>query len=372
MMQADFQESWITMHHFDGTASCQQLFSDRSIFADCLRPVRMRRAIESVQLASVVVPQPFPLSLTEVFMKAIRIHQFGGADTLVLEDVPPTAIGEDQVLVRVHDAGVNPIDWKIRQGYLRDLMPSNFPMTVGQDFAGEVVETGSSAKQYKAGDRVFGFAQGTYAEFTAAPISTISKMPESINFATAAALPTAGSTALQIMRDVVGARKGMVVLIQGAAGGVGSLASQIGKHLGARVIGTATGADIEYLKSIGVTDVIDFSHEKFEDRVKDVDAVVDLVGGDTLRRSYGVVKRGGVLATTVQPVDEVAANPAGVRAVQVIMKRKAEDLSELATLVNQGALKPRVGITMNLADAKDAQELSQAGKTHGKVILKVA
>lgn len=305
-------------------------------------------------------------------MKAIRIHQFGGLDTLVLEDVPQTEIGEDQLLVRVHDAGVNPIDWKIRQGYLKDVMPPKFPMTIGQDFAGEVVETGKSAKQYKPGDRVFGFAQGTYAEFASAPISTIARMPESMDFATAAALPTAGLTALQIMRDVVGTKSGMSVLIHGAAGGVGSFASQIGKHLGARVIGTATGADIDYLKSLGITEVIDYQREKFEDKVKQLDAVVDLVGGDTLRRSYDVVKRGGILATTVQPVDEGTASQAGIRAVQVIMKRNAEDLSELATLVKQGALKPRLGITMNLAEAKNAQELSQAGKTHGKVILKVA
>ena len=162
------------------------------------------------------------------------------------------------------------------------------------------------------------------------------------------------------------------MLIHGAAGGVGSFASQIGKHLGARVIGTATGADIDYLKSLGITDVIDYQHEKFEDKVKQVDAVVDLVGGDTLRRSYGVVKRGGILATTVQPVDEGTAGQAGIHAVQVIMKRNAEDLSELAILVKQGAVKARLGLTMNLAEAKNAQELSQSGKTHGKVILKVA
>jgi NADPH:quinone reductase-like Zn-dependent oxidoreductase len=305
-------------------------------------------------------------------MKAIRIHQFGGADTLVFEDVSPIVIGEDQVLVRVHDAGVNPIDWKIRQGYLKDVIPAHFPMTIGQDFAGEVVQSGKSAQEYQKGDRVFGFAQGTYAEFAPAPISTIARMPESMDFMTAAALPTAGSTALQIMRDVVGAKTGMTVLIQGAAGGVGSFASQIGKHMGARVIGTATGTDIEYLKSIGITSVVDFQHEKFEDKVKEVDAVVDLVGGDTLRRSYGVVKRGGVLATTVQPVDQTAAKQAGIRAVQVIMKRNAKDLSELASLVTQGALEPRLGVTMNLGEARTAQELSQSGKTHGKVILKVA
>jgi len=153
---------------------------------------------------------------------------------------------------------------------------------------------------------------------------------------------------------------------------VGSFASQIAKHLGARVIGTATGADIEYLRSLGVDEVIDFKSEGFEDRATGVDAAVDLVGGETLARSYAVVKKGGVLATTVQPIDESAANRAGIRAVHVVMRRNAADLAELARLVERGAIKPRLFKTMDLSQAREAQELSETGKTQGKVILKVA
>jgi len=219
---------------------------------------------------------------------------------------------------------------------------------------------------------VFGFAQGTYAEYAAAPASTVAAIPNSMDFTTAAALPTAGSTALQIVRDVVAAKPGMTILIHGAAGGVGSYASQIAKNLGARVIGSASGADIQYLKSLGVDEVVDYKRERFEDKATGIDGVVDLVGGETLARSYAVVKKGGVLATTVQPIDESAAKRAGIRAVQVIMTRKAADLAELARLVQEGALKPRLGETMNLTQAREAQELSENGKTHGKVILKVA
>lgn len=305
-------------------------------------------------------------------MKAIRIHQFGNADTLQLEEVSPLTAGDDQVLARVRDAGVNPIDWKIRQGYLKDVMPAQFPMTIGQDFAGEVIEIGPTVTQYRRGDRVFGFAQGTYAEYVAAPVATIAGIPGSVDFTTAAALPTAGSTALQIVRDVVKAKRGMVLLIQGAAGGVGSFASQIARHLGADVIATASGEDIGYLHTMGITNVIDFQRERFEDKVAQVDAVVDLVGGETLRRSYAVIKRGGVLATTVQSVDEASAQEHGIRAVQVLMKRNAADLTELVTLVERGLLKPRLGQTMDLAEARKAQELSETGKTHGKIILKVA
>jgi NADPH:quinone reductase-like Zn-dependent oxidoreductase len=201
----------------------------------------------------------------------------------------------------------------------------------------------------------------------------VSTIPSSLTFEVAAALPTAGSTALQIIRDVVRAQSGMTILIHGAAGGVGSFATQVARHLGARVIATATGADdIAYLTSLGVEQVIDFKKERFEEQAHGADAVVDLVGGDTLARSYAVVKKGGVVATTVQPIDEAAAKQAGIRAVQVLMKRSAADLHELARLVDQGHLKPRLGGAMSLAQAKEAQELSEKGKTRGKLILKVA
>src|SRR4051812_35383451 len=155
----------------------------------------------------------------EVHMKAIRIHEYGDSGTLKLEEAPRLSPGNDQILVHVREAGVNPIDWKIRQGYLKNVMPASFPLTIGQDFAGEVSEVGDSVKDFELGDRVFGFAHGSYAEYALAPVSTVAWMPGSMDFATAAALPTAGSTALQIVRDVVGAKPGMTLLIQGAAGG---------------------------------------------------------------------------------------------------------------------------------------------------------
>ena len=305
-------------------------------------------------------------------MKAIRIHEYGDAGTLKLEEIPRLSIADDQVLVRVHDAGVNPIDWKIREGFMKQVIPVNFPLTIGQDFAGEVTERGKAAEEFNIGDRVFGFAQGTYAEYAAAPTSTVARIPDSIDYATAAALPTAGSTALQLVRDVAQARPGITLLIHGAAGGVGSFATQIAKKLGARVIGTASGEDIEYLKSLGVDQVIDYKKERFEDKIKEPDVVIDLVGGDTLAHSYPVLKKGGILVTTVQPVDEQAAKKAGIRALMMIMQRKAADLAELARLVAEGAIKPRLGHTMSLSQAKQAQEMSETGKTRGKVILEVA
>jgi NADPH:quinone reductase-like Zn-dependent oxidoreductase len=251
-------------------------------------------------------------------------------------------------------------------------MPAQFPLTIGQDFAGEVAQVGKSADRFQVGDRVFGFAQGAYAEYVAAPLSTVAAIPEAMDFSTAAALPTAGLTALQIIRDVVKTQSGMTILVHGAAGGVGSFASQIARSSGANVIATATGEDIDYLKSIGIAQVIDYKRERFEERVGKADAVVDLVGGETLARSYAVVKPGGVLATTVQPIDESAASRAGVRAVHVVMRRNSADLSQLADMVAKGGVKPRLAQTMSLSQVKEAQELSASGRTHGKVILKVA
>lgn len=305
-------------------------------------------------------------------MKAIRIHEYGDAGTLRLEEVPGLSISADQLLVRVHDAGVNPIDWKIRQGYMKQVIQASFPLTIGQDFAGDVTDRGNVVQRFKNGDRVFGFAQGAYAEYVAAPESTVAAIPGSMDYATAAALPTAGLTALQAVRDVIHAQTGMTILIHGAAGGVGSYASQIAKTLGAKVIGTATGDDIRYLNSLGISDVIDYKRERFEDRVHDVDAVVDLVGGETLTRSYAVVKKGGTLVTTVGQIDESAAKRAEIRASHIVMKRNSADLVELASFVEKGVVKPRVAETMPLAEAKKAQELSASGGVHGKVILKVA
>lgn len=305
-------------------------------------------------------------------MKAVRIHQYGDANTLQLEEVPRLSVGDDQILVRIRDAGVNPVDWKIRRGDLKDAMPASFPLPMGQDFAGEVAEAGKSVQQFHIGDRVFGFAHGSYAEYAVAPVATVARMPDTMDFATAAALPTAGLTALQLVRDVVAARPGITLLIQGAAGGVGSFATQIAIHLGARVFGTAAGTDIGYLRSLHVKDAIDYQQERFEDKVHEVDAVIDLVGGATLDRSYAVVKPGGVLVSTVHPVDQARAKQRGIRAVHLFMTRNAADLAELARLVEQGVVKPRVAQTVSLADARKAQELSETGRTHGKVILKVA
>jgi NADPH:quinone reductase-like Zn-dependent oxidoreductase len=305
-------------------------------------------------------------------MKSIQIDHYGNAAELKLADTPCPEIDQDQILVRIVAAGVNPVDWKIRAGYFKEFMSPSFPLTLGQDFAGEVAEVGKEAKSFKIGERVFGFALGSYSEFAIASISEVASLPDSIAFETAASLPTPGLTALQLIRDRVQAKPGMKILIHGAAGAVGTFAISMAKNAGAQIIATAAHRDFDYLKSLGAKQLIDYKKERFETQIRNVDAAVDLVGGDTLARTYSVVKKGGIVVSTVEPTDETLTQHYGIQGSHIVMKRNASDLNELVKMVEKGILKPRIAQVLNLADAKKAQEISEKGQALGKLILKVA
>jgi NADPH:quinone reductase-like Zn-dependent oxidoreductase len=304
-------------------------------------------------------------------IKAIRIMQYGGSDQLKSEQVPLPEIGPGHVLAKVRYAGVNPVDWKIREGYMKQFHPVSFPLTLGFDFAGEISAIGSGSGSFQVGDRVFGFADGTYTEFAAPAITDIAAIPEKMGFEVAAALPTSGLTALQAIRDYVRPKPGTRILIQGAAGAVGSFATQIAKAWGAQVIGTAAGEDIVYLRSLGHVQVVDYTQERFES-VGLVDAVLDLIGGETATRSFAIVKKGGVMVSTVGAANAQLAERAGIRAINMAQQRSAADLAELAGLVEHGYVKPRIGEVFSLERAREAQDASQHGLAKGKILLKVA
>jgi NADPH:quinone reductase-like Zn-dependent oxidoreductase len=303
-------------------------------------------------------------------IKAVRIAQYGGSEQLRYEDAPLPEICPGQALAKVSYAGVNPIDWKIREGYMKRSRPVSFPLTLGQDFAGVIVTRGGDSGSFRTGERVFGFGGGTYAEFTAAAIADVVAIPEKMDFAVAAALPTSGLTALQAIRDHVQLKPGTRILIQGAAGAVGSFATQIALLWGAQVIGTASDEDIAYLRSLGHVQVVDYKHERFE-TVGQVDAVLDLIGGETATRSFAVVKKGGVLVSTVGAANPELAARAGIRGVNMGQQRSAADLSELAGFVERGEVKPRIGEVFPLQQAREAQDASQQGRAKGKILLKV-
>lgn len=305
-------------------------------------------------------------------MKAIRVHNYGHSEEMVLEDVQQPKPGRGQVLVKIHDAGVNPVDWKIREGYMKGSLPSSFPYTMGQDFSGEVVESGKGVKGFKRGDRVFGFAQGTYAEYAIASPDELAHVPKNVDWHGAAAIPTAGLTAWQIVMDVAKVSENQTVLIHGAGGGVGSFAVQFAKKAGARVIATASRESFSHLQGLGADQLIDYKSERFEDSVKDVDTVIDLVGGDTLTRSYGVVRKNGRIITSVGHPDEAAARKYGVRVSHFLMKRHGNELEQIGRLLGDGSLRPHISKVMPLSEAREAENLSQLGHPHGKIILNVS
>lgn len=304
-------------------------------------------------------------------IKAIRIAKYGGSEQLRYEEVALPRLGLNHVLAKVRYAGVNPVDWKIREGDMKQVFAVKFPLILGHDFAGEIVSAVGDSGRFAIGERVFGFGDGTYAEFTEAAISDIATIPEKIDFPVAAALPTAGLTALQAIRDYVQPKPGTSILIHGAAGAVGSFATQIAIARSARVIATASGEDVAYLRSLGQVQVIDYKKERFE-AVGQVDAVLDLIGGETATRSYAMVRKGGVMVSALGAANAELATLAGIRGVNVAMKRSAADLAELAELVERGDVVPRMGQVYRLDEAREAQDTSQQGRAKGKILLRVA
>jgi NADPH:quinone reductase-like Zn-dependent oxidoreductase len=298
-------------------------------------------------------------------MKAARIHDFGHSDQIRIEHIAVPAQTSTDVLVRIDAAGVNPVDWKIREGLFGS---GHLPFTLGQDFSGQVIAVGEDVVDIEADEEVYGFASGAYAEYAVVRPDWIANKPITLDDATAATLPTPGLTAMQLVRAVA-PRPGQTVLVHGAAGAVGSLATQLVLEAGARVVANAGAHDAEYLRSLGVEQVIDYKTERFEDLVRDVDAVIDLVGGDTLARSYAITKRGGAIATALGPLDDRATGH--LRTFHIVMQRNSADLLELSRLVDSGTIKPQRPRVLPLEEASTAQDLSQTHETSDKLVLEV-
>jgi len=305
-------------------------------------------------------------------VKSIRIHSYGNSGQMRLEEVPNPSIRSFEALIRVRAAGVNPFDWKFREGHFKDWMPATFPLTLGVDFAGDIAQVGKDVRDFKVGEKLFGFATGAYSEFASVPEKDLVRMPKTVDYETASSLPTPGVTAYQLVLNVVRATNGLRVLIHGAAGSVGSLAVQLARMQGARVLATASDRDVEYLRGLGIEEIIDYRTERFEEKLKDLDAVIDLVGGETLVRSYAVVKPGGILVSAAGAPDPAEAKRRQIRAQRFVAQRDPSHLAHLATLVDQGVIKPRVGRVLPLAEAHEAHDLSQKGASGGKIVLRVA
>jgi len=306
---------------------------------------------------------------TKETMKAVCIHSFGGPNVLRFEDVPVPKPGRNEILVRVHAAGVNPVDWKIREGLLGQ---GPLPQIMGSDFSGVVESLGPDARAFRVGDPVFGIVaeeSGSYAEFATTPESRVARKPDALEHVQAAALPIASLRAWQALFDTAQLQAGQKILIHAAAGGVGGFAVQFARWKGAHVIGTASAQAASDVRELGAKEVIDYRSAKFEDVVHDVDVVLDTIGGDTQERSWKVLKRGGILVSLVRPPPQEKASAQGVRGAMLISKPRGDQLARIADLVVSGDVKIRVEKVLPLREARQAQELSQSGHAHGKIVL---
>jgi NADPH:quinone reductase-like Zn-dependent oxidoreductase len=308
-------------------------------------------------------------------MRAVAIYKYGGPEVLVYEDAPRPHPGFGEVLVRVHAAGVNPVDWKIREGHLKEMLHQTLPLILGWDVSGVVETAGPGTSRLKVGDEVFSrpdiSRDGAYAEFIVIRESEVALKPKSVDHLHAAAMPLAGLTAWQTLFDAAGLSAGQRVLIHAAAGGVGVFAAQLAKWKGAHVIGTASARNHDFLRELGVDQIVDYETVRFEEAVQPVDVVLDTLGGDVQQRSWNVLKRGGILVSIANPPSADIAAAHGVRQAFVFTQPNAGQLAELATLADAERFKAIGELTLPLSDATRAQELSQRGHTRGKIVLRV-
>ena len=309
-------------------------------------------------------------------MKAVRIHAYGGPELLHYEDAPRPWIKPDDLLIRVRAAAVNPVDWKIREGYLQGFLNHHLPLILGWDVAGTVIEVGPEATGFKVGDEVYARPDierdGSYAEFIAVKASEAALKPTTLDFVHAAAVPLAALTAWQSLVDAAQLQAGQTVLIHAAAGGVGSFAVQLAKARGARVIATASAVNTGIVAELGADQFIDYTRTRFEQMVKEVDVVFDTIGGDTQERSWQVLKPGGILVSVIGPPPEATAAAHGVRCAFVFIQPSGPQLTQIAQLIDQGQMKPILHAVLPLSEARQAQVISQGGHTRGKLVLHVA
>lgn len=307
-------------------------------------------------------------------MKAVRIHSYGGSDVLVYEDAPRPSIANDEILVCVHAAAINPVDWKIREGYLKQMLGHQLPVILGWDVSGIVEEVGSHVKDFQVGDAVYSrpdlTRNGAYAEYIAIRAAEVAAKPKSIAHIAAASVPLAGLTAWQALFDQANLLAGQTVLIHAAAGGVGTFAVQFAKWKGAHVIGTSS-RNQDFLRELGIDQVIDYQQTRFEDVVKDVDVVFDTIGGEVQDRSWQVLKKGGILVSIVSPPSKETAATYGVTEKYFFLQPKAAQLTEIAGLIDAGYVKTIVETVLPLNQVQQAHELSQSGHTRGKIVLQV-
>jgi NADPH:quinone reductase-like Zn-dependent oxidoreductase len=299
-------------------------------------------------------------------MKAVQIDGYGGKEVVrVRDNARKPDAGEDQVLVEVRAAGVNPFDITVREGRARQMAELEFPATLGGDFAGVVAGTDQAV--YGQAGALSG--HGSFAEYVPVKKSQLAPKPKKLDFAQAASLPLAGTSAYQALADHMDLQEGQKILIHGGAGGIGSLAVQLAKHLGAYVAATASADDTDFVEGLGADEVIDYKSQDFADIIKDYDAVFDTVGGETNKRSYAVLKPGGKLVSMAAQPDEELIKKYRIEYTAQFTRSTTARLEKVAELVDAGVLEPHVDKVFPIAQAAEALEYLAAGHPRGKVVI---
>jgi len=308
-------------------------------------------------------------------MKAVRIHRFGPPEVISLDDLPKPELGRGEVVVRVKAAGIGPWDALIRSG--KSVLPQPLPLILGSDLSGEVESVGVGVEKLKVGDEVFGVTNerftGAYAEYAVAKAEMVAPKPKRLNHTHAASIPVVAVTAWQMVFDLAQVSSGQAVLVHGGAGNVGGYAVQLAKRVGAMVIATASVENDSYVRRLGADGVIDYRAKRFEERVKDIDVVLDTVGGETLDRSYGVLKRGGIVVSAAAQPSRERAEQHGVRAFFFLVQVTTERLKMIGVMIEAGTLQSEVGEVLWLDEARRGHEMLE-GMPHrrGKIVIKVA
>jgi len=315
-------------------------------------------------------------------MKAVYINEFGGRDKLIYsDDFPKPEVREGEVLVRIKAAGVNPVDYKIREG-LRKNLPYKFPLILGWDMAGIIEERGFGARRFKKGDEIFSYARrpsvenGTYAEFISIPECYVTAKPKSLSFEEAAAIPLVGLTAFQALHDKADIKANQFVLILGASGGVGSMAVQLAKIAGAKVAALAGSANVDYLKSLGADYVITYDNQDWLETFlkqfqKKPDIVFDFVGKETLLKAYNCVKKGGTLVSIAGQADQQLASSLGINFQYHFVEPDVSELDQLTKLIDSGKLRTYINKVYPLRETYKAHEQIETEHTRGKIVLSI-
>ena len=321
-----------------------------------------------------ILPMKAADASDQPMMKAMVVHEYGGPEVLKLEEVPRPKPKENEALVRVIASGVNPVDALIVSGKYAKEFGTHVPLTPGYDIAGVVEQTGAKITKFKIGDPIYGFVLwgGGFAEYAVATEGEAAIKPKSLSYSEAASVPLVVLTAWQALIDAGKLSSGQTVLIHGGSGGVGTMAIQIAKARGGRVIATASAANQDLLKELGADVAVDYTKEKFEDVAKDVDVVLDTVGKDTLTRSYGVVKKGGFIATLVARLDQAELDKRGIRGASISVKPDANELEQITKLIEAKKIKPVVSQELSLDEATRALQQAATHHTRGKIVLKIA